>query len=158
MSKEAVLEGHKVLIFYSFVTVLNHLKEMFDLENIYTGVLTGKNTAEERLVLSDELNFGKMKILLASLKAGGTGLNLIGADIVFHLDPWWNVQIEKQATDRVYRIGQTKPVTIYKLIAKDTIEERVLLLQNMKKNIASYIDNEEEINYTDEDIRFILGE
>ena len=158
MSKEAVLEGHKVLIFSSFVTVLNHLKEMFDLENIYTGVLTGKNTAEERLVLSDELNFGKMKILLASLKAGGTGLNLIGADIVFHLDPWWNVQIEKQATDRVYRIGQTKPVTIYKLIAKDTIEERVLLLQNMKKNIASYIDNEEEINYTDEDIRFILGE
>ena len=85
-------------------------------------------------------------------------MNLIGADIVFHLDPWWNVQIEKQATDRVYRIGQTKPVTIYKLIAKDTIEERVLLLQNMKKNIASYIDNEEEINYTDEDIRFILGE
>ena len=85
-------------------------------------------------------------------------MKLIGADIVVHLDPWWNVQIEKQATDRVYRIGQTKPVTIYKLIAKDTIEERVLLLQNMKKNIASYIDNEEEINYTDEDIRFILGE
>lgn len=73
--------------------------------------------------------------MLVSLKAGGTGLNLIGADTVVHLDPWWNFAAEEQATDRAYRIGQTKPVTVYKLVCHDSVEERVIDLQNAKKEL-----------------------
>ena len=76
---------------------------------------------------------------MISLKAGGTGLNLVGADMVIHLDPWWNASVENQATDRAYRIGQNKKVNVIKLVCKDTIEEKVLLLQKLKKDLADSI-------------------
>ena len=84
------------------------------------------------------------KIFIISLKAGGTGLNLTGADMVIHLDPWWNSSAEAQATDRTYRIGQTKNVTVIKLICKDTIEEKVIHLQKLKKELAESIVVEDD--------------
>ena len=98
------------------------------------------------------------KVFLISLKAGGTGLNLIGADMVIHLDPWWNSSAEAQATDRAYRIGQTKNVNVVKLICKDTIEEKVLMLQNIKKDLADSIvsSDETKIKLTKNDILELL--
>ena len=88
----------------------------------------------------DEFNTNpEIKVFLISLKAGGTGLNLVGADTVIHLDPWWNLSAEAQASDRAYRIGQTKDVHVIKLICKDTIEEKVIKLQNIKKDLADSI-------------------
>ncbi len=84
-------------------------------------------------------NEGAVPIFLISLKAGGTGLNLTGADVVIHYDPWWNVAAQNQATDRAHRIGQTRQVTVYRLIIKDTIEERILELQNTKRDLAESI-------------------
>ena len=96
--------------------------------------------------------------MLISLKAGGTGLNLIGADIVLHLDPWWNLAAEDQASDRAYRIGQNRKVTIYKVVMKDTIEEKVLALQEKKKNLSDIFDNAtEKSNLNDEDIAYLLS-
>ena len=98
--------------------------------------------------------------MLVSIKAGGTGLNLTGGDIVIHLDPWWNIATENQATDRAHRIGQTKPVTVIKLICKNSIEEKVLLLQNLKKNLSNefILHGENIINtISDEDIKYLLS-
>ena len=98
--------------------------------------------------------------MLVSLKAGGTGLNLTGADIVIHLDPWWNLAAENQATDRAHRLGQNKPVTVLKLIAKDTIEEKVIRLQEIKKNLASDFvpdDDSSLITLNEDDISFLLS-
>jgi SNF2 family DNA or RNA helicase len=98
--------------------------------------------------LVDSFNHdSSVKVFIISLKAGGTGLNLVGADMVLHLDPWWNSSAENQATDRAHRIGQTKNVYVAKLICKDTIEEKVVKLQNIKRELANSIisSNEEEI-------------
>jgi len=97
--------------------------------------LDGATKAEERIRLVHAFNDGKADIFLISLKAGGTGLNLTGADMVIHYDPWWNPAVEDQATDRAYRIGQKKSVQVYKLITKNTIEEKIYLLQQKKKEL-----------------------
>ncbi len=89
--------------------------------------------------LVKEFNEGDVKLFLISLKAGGVGLNLTGADVVIHYDPWWNQAVQNQATDRAHRIGQTKKVTVYKLIAKNTIEEKIQKLQETKKDLADQI-------------------
>ena len=97
--------------------------------------------------------------MLVSLKAGGTGLNLIGADVVIHLDPWWNVAAQDQATDRAYRIGQEKNVEVIKLICNDSIEQRVVELQNKKKEIIAQLISDDESSITKmskEDIEYIL--
>lgn len=86
-----------------------------------------------------EFNEGNTPVFLISLKAGGVGLNLTGADVVIHYDPWWNLAVQNQATDRAHRIGQTKKVTVYKLIAKGTIEEKIQKLQETKKNLADQV-------------------
>lgn len=101
--------------------------------------LTGQTKVGERIKLVDEFNTNKdIKVFLISLKAGGTGLNLTGADMVIHYDPWWNLSAENQATDRTYRIGQRKNVQVYKLITKNSIEEKIYELQQKK---AKLIDN-----------------
>ena len=100
-----------------------------------------------------------MKVFLISLKAGGTGLNLIGADTVIHLDPWWNQAVEDQATDRTYRIGQQRNVEVIKLICEDSIEKRVIELQNMKKDLIGKLISNDESSITKlsiEDLKFIL--
>ena len=101
--------------------------------------LTGQTKVGERIKLVDEFNTNEnIKVFLISLKAGGTGLNLTGADMVIHYDPWWNLSAENQATDRTYRIGQKKNVQVYKLITKNSIEEKIYELQQKK---AKLIDN-----------------
>ena len=97
--------------------------------------------------------------MLVSLKAGGTGLNLVGADIVIHLDPWWNIAAENQASDRAHRIGQTRPVTVWKLVAKGTIEEKIIELQALKRSLSSIIRvaDEEGSSLTQEDIAYLLS-
>ena len=108
-------------------------------QNIQYSKLTGQTKVGERIKLVDEFNENdNQKVFLISLKAGGTGLNLIGADMVIHYDPWWNVSSENQATDRTYRIGQKKNVQVYKLITTNSIEEKIYELQQRK---AELVDN-----------------
>jgi SNF2 family DNA or RNA helicase len=98
--------------------------------------LDGATTAKERTNLVQQFQQGDMPLFLISLKAGGLGLNLTAADYVIHLDPWWNPAVEEQASDRAYRIGQENPVTVYRLIAAGTIEEKIIQLHQTKKNLA----------------------
>jgi SNF2 family DNA or RNA helicase len=122
-------------------------------------MLTGSTKAEERLRLVNSFNADSTNLFLISLKAGGTGLNLTGADIVIHYDPWWNLSAENQAADRAYRIGQRSSVTVYKLIAKDSIEERIQLLQQSKAELADIaVSGEGDITrMSPEDILSLLG-
>ena len=100
--------------------------------------LTGSTKVDERIELVDEFNQNKdISVFLISLKAGGTGLNLICADMVIHYDPWWNISTENQATDRAYRIGQKNNVQVYKLITKNSIEEKIYELQEKKEELAN---------------------
>ena len=101
--------------------------------------LTGATKKEERIVLVEQFNQNQVPVFLISLKAGGTGLNLTAADIVIHYDPWWNFAVQNQATDRVHRIGQKNVVTVYKLIIKDTIEEKIIALQEQKRDLAEQV-------------------
>lgn len=111
--KDAINDGHKVLVFSAFTKSLEHLIDLLKKEQIKSYYIYGQTTAKERLKLCD--NFNKkddVKVFLISLKAGGTGLNLTGADIIIHLDPWWNVAAENQASDRAHRIGQIRTVNV----------------------------------------------
>lgn len=101
--------------------------------------LTGATGKERRMELVEAFQRGEAPVFCISLKAGGTGLNLTAADIVIHYDPWWNVAVQNQATDRAHRIGQKNPVTVYKLIAKNTIEEKILRLQEKKSELAEQL-------------------
>ena len=135
--KDAVLSGHKILLFSSYSSMLEIIGEELKKENIKHFKLTGQTKVGDRLKLVEEFNSNdEIKVFLISLKAGGTGLNLIGADMVIHYDPWWNLSAENQATDRTYRIGQKKNVQVYKLITKDSIEERIYELQEKKAQLA----------------------
>ena len=101
--------------------------------------ITGATPKAERMELVKQFNLGDIPVFLISLKSGGTGLNLTGADVVIHYDPWWNVAAQNQATDRAHRIGQTKVVSVYRLIARHSVEEKILQLQETKKNLADEI-------------------
>ncbi|BCZ46106.1 DNA helicase [Clostridium gelidum] len=142
IAKELILENikeHKILLFSQFTSVLSRISEELKLQNIKYSYLDGSISSKNRLKLVDEFNENEnIRVFLISLKAGGTGLNLSSADIVIHFDPWWNLSVEDQATDRAHRIGQKHVVEVIKLIAKDTIEEKILLLQDDKKEL---IDN-----------------
>lgn len=158
--KNAIKSNHKVVVFSSFVKVLEHFEKLLKSDNISFNKIIGSTPAKERVLLSDRFNYEHdIKVMLVSLKAGGNGLNLIGADIALHLDPWWNEAVENQASDRIYRIGQKNSVTIYKLIAKNTIEEKVLLLKEKKKELSTLIhdENSAKKSFTDDDIKFILS-
>lgn len=158
---DSITNGHKVLIFSSFATVLKHLEKTLEEQQISNGFIYGQTSAKDRIDLANKFNDldSSLKVMLVSLKAGGTGLNLIGADIVVHLDPWWNLAAENQATDRAHRIGQNRAVTVYKLICKSTIEEKVIILQNKKKQLGEIIHDYDEDNpiFSDDDIKFLLN-
>lgn len=141
---EYLENNHKILIFSSFRTGLNIVKEELTKKNINTYVIDGSTPADKRLEMVDSFNQNDdVKVFLIMLKAGGTGLNLIGADTVIHLDLWWNPQAENQATDRAHRIGQTKNVEVIHLISRGTIEEKILELQNKKRILSDkLIDSE----------------
>ena len=133
-------EKHKILLFSQFTSVLDSIKKVLESEGIEYFYLDGSTKASERVQLVNEFNESdKVKIFLISLKAGGTGLNLTSADIVIHFDPWWNPAIEDQATDRAHRFGQKNVVEVIKLIAKGSIEEKIIKLQESKKEIINEI-------------------
>jgi len=134
---EIVSGGHRVLVFSQFVRMLHLLREELEHLKIPFAYMDGQSPDRQGRV--DRFNAGDVPVFLLSLKAGGTGLNLTGADYVIHFDPWWNPAVEAQATDRAHRIGQTRPVFSYKLIARDTLEERMLELQSQKRTLAAQI-------------------
>jgi SNF2 family DNA or RNA helicase len=134
---EDLLAGrHRVLVFSQFVQLLKLLEEEMQQRNLSYLFLDGSTPTAVRRQRVEAFQGGEGDFFLISLKAGGTGLNLTGADYVIHLDPWWNPAAEDQASDRAHRIGQTRPVTIYRLIAKDTIEEKVIQLHGVKRQLA----------------------
>jgi SNF2 family DNA or RNA helicase len=141
---EEVLDGgHRVLVFSQFVSMLTLLKERLAAQNIDFCYLDG-STVNRQEVVDRFQRDASVPVFLISLKAGGTGLNLTGADTVIHFDPWWNPAVEDQATDRAHRIGQTKVVTSYKLITRDTVEEKILTLQNRKRELIQATIGDEE--------------
>lgn len=158
--KDAIEGGHKILVFSQFTTMLEALGERLRQERIEFLTLTGAVPKEKRAELVEEFNHGTIPVFCISLKAGGTGLNLTAADIVIHYDPWWNAAVQNQATDRAHRIGQEKVVTVYRLIAKDSIEEGILELQEKKKELADQILGSEGVSsaqLTREQLLELLG-
>ena len=137
--KDATESGHKILLFSGYTSMFELIEKELKENDIAYFKLTGSTKVDDRIRMVDEFNENKnIKVFLISLKAGGTGLNLTGADMVIHYDPWWNASAENQATDRVYRIGQKNNVQVYKLITKNSIEEKIYELQKKKSEL---IDN-----------------
>ncbi len=135
---ESIDEGHRMLVFSQFTALLGLLREELDAQGVPYCYLDGSLTPKARQAAVDKFqNDASVPVFLISLKAGGTGLNLTGADVVVHFDPWWNPAAEAQATDRAHRIGQTKVVTSYKLICAGTVEEKVLALQDSKRALLA---------------------
>ncbi len=128
-----------MLIFSQFTTMLDGIAERLKQKNIPYYVLKGSTPKQERMQLVNTFNQDETPVFLISLKAGGTGLNLTAADIVIHYDPWWNTAVQNQATDRAHRIGQKNKVLVYRLIAQNTIEEKILRLQEKKAQLADQI-------------------
>ena len=135
-----------MLIFSQFTSMLDVLAKRMSEENISYYMLTGATNKEARIKMVDAFNEDDTNVFLISLKAGGVGLNLTGADMVIHYDPWWNVAAENQASDRAHRIGQEKTVSVFKLISKGTIEERIRELQRRKAQLADNILNGDTIS------------
>jgi len=124
------------LVFSQFVGHLSLIKERLDKLGISYQYLDGSTPAKQRAIRVKDFQSGKGDLFLISLKAGGSGLNLTAADYVIHMDPWWNPAVEDQASDRAHRIGQQRPVTIYRLIVKNSIEEKIVGLHRDKRNLA----------------------
>ena len=140
--------------------MLDLLAKRSDAEQISYYKLTGQTPKEQRIEMVEAFNRDEVSVFFISLKAGGTGLNLTSADIVIHFDPWWNLAAQNQATDRTHRIGQKNVVTVYKLIAKDTIEEKILKLQEMKQELADQVlggENMDNPTFSREELLELLG-
>src|SRR5690606_34921997 len=123
-----------ILIFSQFTEVLGLIEALLQEQKVVFGKLTGQTRKRQQVI--DAFQNGELRVFLISLKAGGSGLNLTAADVVIHVDPWWNPAVENQATDRAHRIGQDKPVFVYKLVAADTVEERIQQMQQHKQALA----------------------
>ena len=161
--KDYVAEGHKILIFSSFKKVIDKVKTIFDKESITRYMIAGDVKSKTRMELVEKFNNDDTNCFLITLKSGGTGLNLTSADVVIHLDIWWNPQVENQATDRAHRIGQKNKVTVIKMVTKGTIEERIIELQNKKKilsdNLIEGKDNSEVLSsLSEKDIKKLLAQ
>ncbi|EYT56418.1 helicase SNF2 [Dietzia sp. UCD-THP] len=155
--REIVAEGHRALVFSQFTSYLDTVVDRLQAEGITVAHLDGSTT--DRAGAVGEFTEGGAQVFCLSLKAGGVGLNLVGADYVFLLDPWWNPATEAQAVDRAHRIGQTRPVLVYRMVARDTIEERVVELQRRKAELfASVLDSGEHFSaaLTAEDLRGLI--
>ncbi len=158
--ESAIEGGHRMLLFSQFTSMLELLEKDLKERNIEYYKITGQTPKDQRLRLVHKFNEGDVPVFLISLKAGGTGLNLTGADVVIHYDPWWNLAVQNQATDRAHRIGQTKKVTVYRMIAKDTIEEKILALQEAKKDLADEIlsgEGKSLMSLSSEELLELLG-
>ncbi len=156
---EAIKGGHRILLFSQFTGMLHLIKSALDKEGYRYFYLDGATKTEKRLQMVDSFNSGEKEIFLISLKAGGTGLNLTGADIVIQYDLWWNPAVEEQAAGRAHRIGQKKVVQVIRLLAKDTIEEKICELQQKKKELIDGVIRPGETflsSMSESDIREIL--
>lgn len=159
--EEVISGNHKVLVFSQFTTMLDKLAKELELRHINYYKLTGQTKKEQRLEMAQAFNQNEVPVFLISLKAGGTGLNLTGADMVIHYDPWWNQAAQNQATDRAHRIGQKNVVTVFKMITAESIEEKILALQEKKKDLADQIISDQgmsESSLSREDLLEILGD
>ena len=136
---ELIDEGHRALIFSQFTSFLAKIRETLQEAGVSFQYLDGTTPAKRRQEAVDAFQQGDADLFLISLKAGGTGLNLTAADYVIHMDPWWNPAVEDQATDRAHRIGQTRPVMVYRMVARGTIEERILDLHREKRDLVESI-------------------
>jgi SNF2 family DNA or RNA helicase len=134
--EELLSSRHKALVFSQFIGHLSIIREYLDKQGISYQYLDGSTSTKQRKIRVDNFQAGQGDLFLISLKAGGLGLNLTAADYVIHMDPWWNPAIEDQASDRAHRIGQTRPVTIYRLVCKNTIEEKIVKLHQEKRDLA----------------------
>jgi SNF2 family DNA or RNA helicase len=156
---ELVEEGHKALVFSQFTSLLAIVRKRLDDAGIVYEYLDGATRDRQQHVERFQ-NDPDCRLFLISLKAGGLGLNLTAAEYIFLLDPWWNPAVEAQAIDRAHRIGQTRPVFAYRLIARDTVEEKVLQLQSKKRDLAAAIiseDNNVLANLQREDLELLLS-
>lgn len=144
--EELLASRHKALVFSQFIGHLNFIREHLDRQKISYQYLDGSTSSKQRKIRVDAFQAGEGDLFLISLKAGGLGLNLTAADYVIHMDPWWNPAIEDQASDRAHRIGQTRPVTIYRLVCKDTIEEKIVKLHQEKRDLAGSLLEGSEIS------------
>jgi len=133
---ELIVNKHHALVFSQFVSHLAIVRKTLDSKGIKYQYLDGSTPLHEREKSVKRFQSGEGDLFLISLKAGGLGLNLTAADYVIHLDPWWNPAVEDQASDRAHRIGQTRPVTIYRLVAENTIEEKIIQLHSTKRDLA----------------------
>jgi SNF2 family DNA or RNA helicase len=133
---ELLENRHKALVFSQFVDHLSIIRGWLDEQGISYQYLDGATPPKERQARMAAFQAGIGEIFLISLKAGGTGLNLTAADYVIHLDPWWNPAVEDQASDRAHRMGQQRPVTIYRLVTENTIEEQIVALHGQKRDLA----------------------
>ncbi len=140
--REAAGTGHKVLLFSQFTSMLAILAKKLEEEGLSYYLLQGSTSKESRAAMVESFNRDDTQVFLISLKAGGAGLNLTGADLVILYDPWWNVSAQNQAADRAHRIGQTRSVQVIRLIARDTIEEKILLLQESKRELVDAVIRE----------------
>jgi superfamily II DNA or RNA helicase len=158
--ESAMEAGHRMLIFSQFTSMLSIIEQELDRRQIPYYSITGSTPKEKRVALVEQFNNDTTPVFLISLKAGGTGLNLTGADTVIHYDPWWNLAAQNQATDRAHRMGQTRTVTVYRLIMKGTIEEKIMKLQEGKKDLAdSILEGEQKslMNMSREELLSILS-
>lgn len=158
---EGLEAGHRFLLFSQFTTMLEKIRQELKKQGISYFMLTGATAKQERVQMAERFNEGEGGVFLISLKAGGTGLNLTGADMVIHYDPWWNLAAQNQATDRAHRIGQKNKVTVWKLVAKGTIEENIIRLQENKNRLAEQILGGSEgglASLTQEEILALLNE
>lgn len=157
---DAVSGGHKVLLFSQFTTMLERLAKRLKKEGISSYMLTGAVNKEKRMQMVESFQEDDVPVFCISLKAGGTGLNLTAADIVIHYDPWWNVAVQNQATDRAHRIGQERVVTVYKLVAEQTIEEKIVKIQEQKMELAKQIlegEGMDSVSFTREELLELLN-
>lgn len=141
--ESAVEGGHKILLFSQFTSMLDIVRRELMERGISHYLLRGDTPKQERMRLVNKFNENDVKVFLISLKAGGTGINLTGADVVIHYDPWWNESVMSQATDRAYRMGQNKSVQVYKLVATDSVEEKIMQLQEKKSALSSLVVGKE---------------
>ena len=140
--------------------MLDHLAVELKKLGIDYYMLTGSVNKEKRMQMVESFNKDDVPVFCISLKAGGTGLNLTAADIVIHYDPWWNVAVQNQATDRAHRIGQKNVVTVYKLVSQGTIEEKIIDIQEKKKKLAEQVlegEGMDSVAFTKEEIMELLG-
>lgn len=155
----AIQSGQKVILFSQFTQMLNIIQNDLTDKGIKTSILTGATTDRERAINTFK-NDKDTHVFLISLKAGGYGLNLTEASVVIHFDPWWNPAVEAQATDRAYRIGQTKPVSVYKLITENSVEEKILKLQSDKQDLINLAVDDIEPNFSqlgDKELKSLLN-